>query len=84
MSPDPRGPKDGTQRQSVWATYADNLLLLAAIFGGFGVPLLGLSLLVGDPIATGARAVALGDLLVAAIATLIGLWWRWRRRRSVP
>jgi hypothetical protein len=57
---------------------------LAAIFGGFGIPLLGLSLLAGEPVATGARAVALGDLLVAAVATLIGLWWRRRRRRSVP
>jgi hypothetical protein len=82
MFPDPPGPKDGAQRESVWASYADNLLLLAAIFGSFGVPLLALSLLVGDPVATGARAVALGDLLVAAIATLIGLWWRRRRRRS--
>jgi hypothetical protein len=76
----PRGPQ-ARPDQSVWVAYADNLLRVAAVLAGLGLLLLALSLL-SQQIAIGARAVAVGDLGVAAIAALLGLWWRWRRRRS--
>jgi hypothetical protein len=82
------GPGDGSDQEtqprpySVWVRYANSMLFVAAVFGGIGLALLGLSLLVGPQISTGARAVALTDLAVAAIGALIGLWWRWKRRRS--
>jgi hypothetical protein len=66
------------------ASYADNLLLLAAVFGGFGFLVLAFSLLGGTQMPKGIHGLALGDLTVAVIAALIGLWWRWRRRRSAP
>lgn len=67
---------------SVWVRYANSMLFVAALFGGIGLALLGLSLLVGPQISTGARTVALADLAVAAMGGLIGLWWRWKRLRS--
>jgi hypothetical protein len=62
--------------------YANSMLPVAAAFGAIGLLLLGLSLLAGPPISTGARVVALADLGLAALAAPIGLWWRWRRRRA--
>jgi hypothetical protein len=66
---------------SVWVRYANSMLPVAAAFGALGLPLLGLSLLAGPPISTGARMVGLADLGVAALAALIGVWWRWRSAR---
>jgi hypothetical protein len=67
---------------TVWVRYANSLLPVAVAFGALGLLLLGLSLLAGPAIATGARVVGLADLAVAALAASIRLWWRWRRRRS--
>ena len=69
---------------SVWVRYTNSMLPVAAVFGGMGLVLFGLSLLASQPTATGARTVGLADLAVAAIAGLIGLWWRSRRRRPAP
>jgi hypothetical protein len=82
------GPGEGSDQAtkprpySVWVRYANSMLFVAAVFGGIGLALLGLSLVVGPQISTGARAVALADLGVAAIGALIGLWWRRKHRRS--
>jgi hypothetical protein len=75
------------QRSSVWASYAANLLLLAAVFGGFGLLLLLFSFLSGWSMGRGIQGIhglVLGDLTVAVIAALIGFSWRWRGRRSSP
>jgi hypothetical protein len=61
------------QECSVWVAYADNLLRVAAVLASLGLLLLVLSLL-SQQIAIGARAVAIADLGVAAIAALLGLW----------
>jgi hypothetical protein len=82
MFADPRTPESGRpQHSSVRVAYADNLLRVAAVLAGLGLLLLALSLL-SQQISIGARAVAVGDLGVAAIAALLGFGWRWRRRRS--
>jgi hypothetical protein len=79
------GPPDPATKPrpwSVWVRYANSMLPVAAVFGGIGLVLLGLSLLGSPQFSTGTRAVALADLAVAAIAAVIGLWWRRRRRRA--
>jgi hypothetical protein len=84
MFDDPQSLPDETKRQRSWewSGYANNLLLVAAVFGGLGMLLFGLSLLGSPPMPKGTRGAALGDLTGAAIATGIGLWWRWRRRSA--
>ncbi|PZR97529.1 MAG: hypothetical protein DLM67_07730 [Candidatus Nephthysia bennettiae] len=71
----------------MWARYADNLLTVAAVFdeftaaaaiGGLGLILLVFSLLNSRQISIATRGLALGDLSVAAIAALLGLWRRWK------
>jgi hypothetical protein len=82
MFADPRTPQNGKPPQSsTWVAYADNLLRVAAILASLGLLLLVLSLL-NQQVSIGARAVAVGDLGLAAIAALLGLWWRRRHRRS--
>jgi hypothetical protein len=49
MFGDPRTPQDETQRSWEWSSYANNLLIVAAFFGGFGLLLLGFSLLGSPP-----------------------------------
>jgi hypothetical protein len=72
------------QPSSVWVQYADSLLPVAVLFGAIGLLLLGLSLLASGQLPNGTRQFALTDLMVAAIAALVGLLWRWRRQRSAP
>ena len=80
----PQAPDPATKPRpwSVWVRYANSMLPVAAVFGAMGLVLLGLSFLGSRPFSTGTRVVALADLAVAAIAALIGLWWRWRRHRA--
>ena len=79
-------PDDAIKAQpsSVWVQYADSLLPVAAVFGAIGLLLLGLSLLASGQMPNGTRQFALIDLMMAAIAALVGLLWRWRRKRSAP
>jgi hypothetical protein len=79
-------PDDAIKAQpsSVWVQYADSLLPVTAVFGAIGLLLLGLSLLGSGQLPNGTRQFALIDLMVAAIAALVGLLWRWRRQRSAP
>ena len=68
-------------RRRFGSAYADNLLRVAAVLAGLGLFPVALSLL-SQQIAIGARAVAVGDLGLAATTALLDLCWRRRHRRS--
>ena len=58
-------------------------LAIAAGFAGFSLLLLLLSYLSGGRILTpGLRGAALGELSAGLVIALMGLWLRWRSRRS--
>jgi hypothetical protein len=78
----PRGGADATSE--FWARRLSTATLaIAADFAGFSLLLLLLSYLSGGRILTpGLRGAALGELSAALVIALVGLWWRWRSRRS--
>jgi hypothetical protein len=82
MFADPRHPEDDRpQQSSAWVAHAGHLPRATAVLAGLGSILLALSLF-SPQVAIAARALAVGALGLAAIAALLDLWWRGRRRRS--